>query len=178
MVNTQEDIAVFFRVCLDMIIDQHDMLDAQAKEVSNKAYIRVDSLARLIVVLVKNAGELNGAVKARSKAAYMDSLLAIVILIMNKHQVTRGERFNQRVFFRLWSSVINEWNDFAREGAAQDREMLMVFAHNLKTLNPAHFPAFFFGWLTLIAHRVFMPSILKLTSEEVSIVCQVSVGRC
>ena len=168
IIASQEDTAVFFRVSIDMIVDQHDMLDSQSKEIPNKAYFQADSLARLVVILIKNTTELNGAVKGRSKAAYMDSLLAIIVLIMNKHAVVRGDRFNQRVFFRIWSSIINEWNDFAREGLTQDREMLIVFANNFKALTPAHFPVFFFGWLTLIAHRVFMPSMLKLTNEEVS----------
>ena len=168
IITSQEDTAVFFRVCIDMTVDQHDMLDSQSKELPNKAYPQVDSLARLVIVLVKNVGELNGTVRGRSKAAYMDSLLAIITLVMNLHAVTRGERFNQRVFFRLWSSILNEWNDYARDSPPQDRDMLLVFANNFRALNPAHFPAFSFGWLTLIAHRAFMPALLKLANAEVS----------
>lgn len=169
ILTSQEDTAIFLRVCIEVTIDQHDMLDDPSRQIPNKAYPQVDALARLVVVLVKNAGNLNGAIRGSSKAAYMDALLAIVTLIMNKHAVNRGERFNQRVFFRLWSSILNEWNDRAREGPTQDREMLLVFAHNFKALNPSHFPAFSFGWLSLIAHRVFMPPLLKLPNDEVSV---------
>ena len=168
IVTSQEDTAAFLRVCIEISIDQHDILDSQSKEVPDKAYPQVDSLARMVVVLVRSAGDLNGTVRGSSKATYMDSLLAIITLVMNKHAVTRGERFNQRIFFRLWSSILNEWNDYARDGPAQDRDMLLVFANSFKALNPAHFPAFSFGWLTLIAHRVFMPALLKLANEEVS----------
>ena len=169
IITSQEDTAIFFRVCVEVTVEQHDMLDDTSKQISNKAYPQIDSLARLVVVLAKSAGDLNGAVKGSSKAAYMDSLLAIITLIMNKHAVFQGERFNQRIFFRLWSSILNEWNDYARESLSQDREMLLVFAHNFKALNPAHFPAFSFGWLSLISHRVFMPALLKLPNDEVSV---------
>ena len=177
IITSQEATAGFLRVCIESTVDQHDMLDDTSKQTPNKAYPQVDALARLVVILVRNIGDLDGTSRGSSKAAYMDALLALITLIMNKHAVDRGERFNQRIFFRLWSSILNEWNDRAREGPAEDREMLLVFAHNFKALNPAHFPAFSFGWLSLIAHRVFMPPLLKLPNDEVSAIVSIEAPR-
>ena len=168
IITSQQDTAVFFRLCIDEVVGYHDMLDLASKEIPGKAYFQVDWLARLVVVLVKSQGELNGAARG-TKASYMDSLLSLITLVMNNHAVERGERFNQRIFFRLWSSILNDWNEHGRESPAQDREMVLVFAENFVALNPSYFPAFTFGWLTLIGHRVFMPALLKLPNDEVGV---------
>lgn len=167
LINSQEDMAAFLRLCINEAIDTHDLLDPISKEVPSKAFSKVDWLARLIVVLVRSQGQVNGTAQG-NKAAYMDSLLSLIILVMNNHHVERGEHFNQRAFFRLFSSILCDWHDFAREGHAQDRDMLLVFADNFLTLSPRHFPAFTFSWLMLISHRFFMSSLLKLPNDEVS----------
>lgn len=112
-------------------------------------------------------GETNGAVKL-DKAQYMKSILSVITLIMNHKHVTLGDRFNQRVFFRLLSSILCDWHDFGREGYSQDRDMLIVFADNFLDLAPHFFAGFTYSWLMLVSHRFFMPSILRLANSEVS----------
>ena len=167
MLNSQEDIAVFLRLCIDDAIDGYRLDDLNVDGNSKESFFKVDWLARLMVLLVRNQGEINGAVRV-NKAAYMDSILSIITLIINNHHVMQGDRFNQRVFFRLLSSMLCDWHDFAREGYAQDCDMLLVFADNFLTMTPRHFPAFTYSWLMLISHRLFMPSLLKLPNNEVS----------
>ena len=166
IIGTQEDTANFLRLCIDAVVERHDRLDPALAQIPSKAFWETDALASLIVVLVKSQTDLNGTAKT-SKALYMDSLLSLITLIMNDHAVKRTEHFNQRVFFRLWSSVFYNWNDFGREGSVHDGEMLIVFAENLLAANPKYFPAFTFGWLMLISHRVLMPGLLRLPGEKV-----------
>ena len=105
----------------------------------------------------------------------MNSILAVINLIINDHQVTQGERFNQRLFFRLLSGILCDWHDFGREGYEQDKDMLLVFAENVSALPPRLFPAFTHSWLMLISHRFFMPSLLKLSNDEVGSVLRIAV---
>ena len=166
VLNTEEDTAAFLRFCIDDAMDNYGHASLTADGSSDEPFFKIDWLARLIVLLVKNQGEYNGSVK-RDNVAYMDSILTILTLIINNHHVMQGERFNQRGFFRLLSSILCDWHDFGSEGDASDRDMLLVFADNFLMLTPYHFPAFAYSWLMLISHRLFMPSLLKLSNDEV-----------
>lgn len=166
VVNSTEDMTIFLRLCVDEALETYGLAIMDRDATSNQSFSKLDWLARLIVLLVKNQGQQNGSVRLH-KAAYMDSILAAITLIINNHQVMEGDRFNQRVFFRLLSSILCDWHDFGREGYAQDRDMLFVFARNFESLSPRLFPAFTYSWLMLISHRLFMPSLLKLGNDEV-----------
>lgn len=165
LLNSQEEMALFLRLCIDSSVDAYEREDPNS--IANEGYFNIDCLAKLIVLLVKNQGEMDGAVRG-NKAAYMDSILSLVTLIFNNHHVMRGELFNQRVFFRFYSSVLCDWHDFAREDYCQDRNMILVFADNFLILEPRYFPSFTYSWLILISHRMFMPALLKLRDNEVS----------
>ena len=167
LINSQEDLTNFLKICIDGATETYERLSLEIDGNSNESSFKVDSLSRLVVLLVRNQGETNGAVKL-DKAQYMNSIFAIITLIMNHKHVTLGDRFNQRVFFRLLSSMLCDWHDFGREGYSQDRDMLMVFADNFLTLTPRLFAGFTYSWLMLISHRFFMPSMLRLANSEVS----------
>ena len=164
IVNSQEDTTLFLRICIDCAVDAYEHDEGSGV---NDGYFTVDGLAKLIVMLVTHQSEADGAIKV-SKAGYMNSLLSLSILILNNHHVMRGEQFNQRVFFRLFSSILCEWSELARYGNQQDREMMLVFADNFLMLQPRYLPAFTYSWLMLISHRMFMPALLKLPDDEVS----------
>lgn len=174
LLRKQEDVAVFLRLCLDAAIagfqmsqDEDRISQRQPKEQSNKQFLEVDWLAKLIVYLVKSDGEQDGIGK-KSQLQYMDSILSLITLIMNHHQVTQAERFNQRVFFRLLSGIMCDWYESDRESGIVSERMLLVFAANFLTMGPRNFPGFIYGWLGLIAHRFFLPGLLKIPGDEVS----------
>ena len=167
LLNSQEDMVLFLRLCIDSAVDVFEQEEMNLTTDPNDAYFTVDVLARLVVLLVTNKGETNGAVKG-SKPSYMRSILSLIILVLNNHHVVRGDQFNQRMFFRLFSSILYDWSEFGRSGDFRDKEMILVFADTLLLLEPRYFPAFTYGWLSLVSHRVFMPAILKVSDEEVS----------
>jgi len=171
LIHSPDDMSVFLRLCIDECIESYEMIDErslqmQFKDHSSKGFLEVDCLARLLVLLVRSQGQINGSAKG-NKAAYMDSLLSLITLIMNHHQIHRGDRFNQRIFFRLLSSVLCEWHDFGRENIVPDREILLAFAGNFLTMGPRYFPGFAYSWFMLVAHRFFMSSLLKLPHDDV-----------
>ena len=176
ILNFQEDMVLFLRMCIDSSVDALEREELENADAINDAYFSVDALAKLIILLVKNQGETDGAVKS-SKSAYMKSILSLIILILNNHHVMRGEQFNQRLFFRLFSSILCDWYDIAREGGEVDKEMMLVFGDAFLLLEPRHFPAFTYGWLTLVSHRIFMPILLKLCEDEVRLLPLVPFSR-
>ncbi|KAK4696249.1 CCR4-NOT transcription complex subunit 1, partial [Lecanoromycetidae sp. Uapishka_2] len=165
IINSIEDMSSFLRVCIDEATDFYGYSTPDGDGSLNCGFFKFDCLARLIVLLVKNQGESNGSVR-RNKAKYMESILSAIVLIINHNQVIQGERFNQRLFFRLLSSILCDWHDFGREGYAEDRDILLAFANIFLTLGPHQFPGFIYSWLILISHRLFMPSLLKLHNDE------------
>lgn len=170
IMNTQEASALFFRLCIDASVEMFEQEDLDPAGNTCDAYIHIDALAKLVVLLVKYQGEANGAVKA-SKPAYLNSILSLIVLVLNHHHVMRGEHFNQRVFFRLFSSILCEYNAVGRQGTDQDQEIMLVFANRFLGLRPLYLPGFVYGWLTLVSHRIFMPGLLKMPDDVVSARC-------
>ena len=175
LVQSLEDVASFVRLCIDAAMATFDIRQQEdhqnqyfQKEYTSKPFVEVDWLARLLVCLVKNQGETNGTVRG-AKAAYMDSLLSIIGFIMNHHQVTRGDHFNQRVFFRLLSSIFSDWQEYAQGSPVENEQVSLVFARNLLRMSPRQFPAFIYSWLGLISHRAFMPRLLKIAEDAVGL---------
>ena len=162
VVNNQEDSATLFRTCIDTCVEAFESEAQNPGGSLNEAYLHTDALAKLIMLLVKLQGETNGAVKIK-KAAYLKSILSIIVLVENHHQIMRGEQFNQRVFFRLFSSIMCEYyvNGLHRDERSH-LEMMVVFADTLIALQPAHLPGFVYGWLSLASHRILMPALLNM----------------
>lgn len=164
LINSQEDSARFIRICLDICVEG---FESEARNVNgslNAAYLRTDALARLVILLVKLQGESNGAVKIR-KAPYLDSILSLIVLVQNHHQILKGDRFNQRIFFRLYSSILYEYSTAEFSNSDDHKDMMLAFAETLLALQPENFPSFIFAWLTLISHRVFVSGLLNLQNE-------------
>ena len=166
LLNEPNEMLRFLRVCIEgavKALEHHDPGSAAPLD----AFVPIDALARFIVLAVRNQGETNGMAR-NDKTAYMDSILTFVALILNSHHEGRGEQFSQRTFFRLFNTVLYDWQEFgAVTGPQGDREMSLVFAKVLQMLAPESFPGFSHGWLYLISHRAFMPGLLRSADEEV-----------
>jgi CCR4-NOT transcription complex subunit 1 len=160
VINNKDDLCLFLRLSIDSSVDRFET-HLQSNGSLNDAYIPTDSLARLIAILVKGR-EREGEVKA-DKAAFLKSILSLVVLVLNHHHVMRGEGFNQKVFFRLFSTILSELGAVADDLNEAEREQtLLVFARTLLEMRPSYFPGFMFAWLALVAHRDFLPPLMKL----------------
>lgn len=70
---------------------------------------------------------------------------------------------NQRVFFRLLSMLLYELHYNATNVSDEDfRAMILRFAVRFHKLGPRYLPGFVFGWLSLIQHRIFLPTLIQL----------------
>lgn len=172
VIKDPKDSVEFFRACIDASVASygHEQSLPFGNGNPDTATVKVDALAKLIVDLVLYQGEQTGAVK-ESKAKYLDQILLVVVLVLNSY-LGRGENieargdselFSQKVFFRLFSSLLFELNDAAKEDvfAGFKGDVFLVVAKAFLILQPTHFPRFAFSWLTLISHRIFVPAMLE-----------------
>ncbi|KAF1968861.1 Not1-domain-containing protein [Bimuria novae-zelandiae CBS 107.79] len=177
IIKSPKESIEFFRACIDASVASygHEQSLPYGHGNPDTATVKVDALARLIVDLVVYQGEQNGAVK-ESKAKYLDQILLVVILVLNNY-LGRGdtpgphgdhELFCQKVFFRLFSSLLFELNDAAKEHffAGFRTDMFLAVAKAFLILQPTYFPRFAFSWLTLISHRIFVPAMLEDESSQ------------
>lgn len=156
VLQTRDDFFVFIRVALDISADRFEYIVRTGS--LGDAYVMVDALSKLIGTFIGMGFE-----PTSTRPAFIDSVLSLVELILTNHHVKRGEELNQRVFFRLLSMLFHEIQTIS-EALPEDerREVLVKMAVRLNKIGPAFAPGFIYGWLSLVQHRAFMPSILQL----------------
>lgn len=166
VINNQDDSTFFFRLLIDLSVatSEHEYQNAAGTE--DEIFLHIDALAKMVVLLVKFQGESNGSVKS-TKAEYLNSILSLLVLVLNHHQVMRGESFNQRAFFRLFSSILCEYAASGLQESKEHKDMMLVFSDKFLSLQPKRVPGFVYSWLSLISHRVFMAVMLTLPGQEV-----------
>jgi CCR4-NOT transcription complex subunit 1 len=159
-----ESTANFLRTCIDCSINTYESEEEIFGQLDN-AYMPVDALAQLVVLLVLYQGEPDGAVKP-TKPAYLDSLLAQFGLIQCHHFRDRGEHANQKVFFRLYSDLLYGFHQLANALGDVYDDIVLVFARLFTTIQPKWFPGFAFSWLGLVSHRFFMTPMLRMGTQH------------
>jgi CCR4-NOT transcription complex subunit 1 len=165
LLSSRDDLFIFVRAAIDIAVDRYDHLIHSGAPAN--AQIMVDSLAKLISHFVCSS----------SCPTNLNALMVFIQLVANNHHMKRGEHFNQRVFFRLLSSLFHELNA-AEDVSDSDRHIMLVsIATRLERMGPQYLPGFTFGWVSLISHRAFMPALLQLPDNDgwapfANLVCQ------
>lgn len=171
VIRDRDDFFQFVRIAIDLSVDRFEQ--SVHTGAGTDAYVMVDALATLISIFINIFSE-----PPASRAGFLDSVLALVTLVLNHHQVKRGELLNQRVFFRLFSMLLHQVLTLSEDLSDDERrQMLVKFATRFAALGPLRMPAFTFGWLSLIQHRAFMPALLQMPFNEgwapfVKLLCQ------
>lgn len=162
-INNRDDLQLFLRLAIDTSVDRFEQ-HMQNDSTITDAYVATDSLAKLIAMLVRGH-EQDGEVKT-DKAAYLNSILSLTILVLNHHHVLRGEGFNQKPFYRLFSAILCELDAYEESLSEEERqEIVLVFGRSFRQIPPTHFPGFMTSWMSLISHRAFMPVLLRLPQQ-------------
>ncbi|OAL00516.1 Not1-domain-containing protein [Phaeosphaeriaceae sp. SRC1lsM3a] len=164
IMETQETSIEFIRTCIDASVIAYERENSMPYGSLNEdlATVKVDALGKLIVGLVHYQGEQDGLVK-EGKARYLDQILVVVVLVLCNHHNTRGDGFNQKVFFRLFSTILFNLNDAVKDEALAEQkpDLFLAVARALLILQPSHFQRFTFSWLALLAHRILIPAMLE-----------------
>ncbi|GJJ12464.1 hypothetical protein Clacol_006706 [Clathrus columnatus] len=172
---------VFFRVCTEASVATYHQRVATG-DVTN-AYQDIDAFSRLVVMLIKYNGDSGtGATADQKKFRYLTKILSIVVLVLVNQHEEKSEDFQQKPFFRFFSSLLHDLSSV--ENSLHSAYLLLLLAiwyliaiigfHALtelisdtfNTLKPAHFPGFAFSWMCLISHRLFMPKLLLSANRE------------
>lgn len=159
-INSTEDLAEFLRLCIDSCIGCYDQEAQSVRGSVDVAFSHTDALARLVIMLVKFQGDTDGAVRL-SKAPYLETILTVLVLILNHHQIMRGVAFHQRLFNRLLANMLYEYSTARLDETPDHTDLMFAFAKCFKSLQPSWFPGFTYGWYSLITHRVFVTGMLR-----------------
>ncbi|KAK1759683.1 CCR4-Not complex component, Not1-domain-containing protein [Echria macrotheca] len=164
--NEPDDFFLFVRLAIDRSVERFgDPAQVAGSPVDLEAYRPIDALVKMIGIFFRSHE--NRTEGHSDKAAFMDSTLAIAVLVLNSHHVKRGPSFSQRVFFRFFSMLLHEVEAVEDDLTDHDRECIYVKAAvRFSDLRPSYFPGFVFGWLGLVAHRVFLRRILSLPDNK------------
>ncbi|KAB8338718.1 hypothetical protein FH972_021663 [Carpinus fangiana] len=157
ILSNTEDTTLFFWTCIDRALDR-------TVEEASSAMFRVDALAKLMVCVVLNQAPANGSVKS-NKASYFHGLLTTVVLVLAHHYRHRGDVFDQKSFFRLFSSILCEMQAASQRLAHHYDSMVLTFGRVIGLLQPQQFPGFAFAWITLVSHRMLMPALIRSQEE-------------
>ncbi|EHA56658.1 hypothetical protein MGG_02476 [Pyricularia oryzae 70-15] len=161
VISSKDDIATFTRIAMDKSVDICE-LNAHAGGSVSDGYLGVDSLSRLVSTLMKLPVE-NPSSGQVSRLSVLECALSVSVLLANHHQMTRGELFNQRVFFRFFSVLLHEIGAMENLLSEVERhDITLLFARRLDDLGPSVMPGFVYAWVSLLQHKEFLPFIFKV----------------
>ena len=72
------------------------------------AFQALDALSRLIVYIIKYHGDASGVNNDQAKVHYLTKILSIFVLVLANMHEDQGVMFQQKPFFRFFSSLIND----------------------------------------------------------------------
>ncbi|AGO10565.1 AaceriABR112Cp [[Ashbya] aceris (nom. inval.)] len=140
---------------------------------TGEVFTAVDALSNLIARLLylQDFGQ-------SSRAEYLNLIFSTVTLVFAKDHEVNDLTFNERPYFRFFSSLLCEWESLRghnfikikdeqcrNELLAFDTEFFNTFASFLHCYQSIAFPGFAFAWITLISHRMFLPNVLRLPNN-------------
>lgn len=96
---------LFFRVCAEVSVEGYAKLKVTDPAA---ALIPMDALSKIITLLLKNYGDPNGTEVDESRIRYLNKILSIVVLVLVQSHEELQNEFDQRPFFRFFSSILND----------------------------------------------------------------------
>lgn len=131
-----------------------------------ESYLAVDCLALLIVRILLRFSKAN----TDDAIEYFKNILSIILLVMaNEHEVSKTT-WNERAYFKLFSSLFCGWSDASILDADATKHLDVKFFNTvgdvLYSIQPIIYPGFTFAWISLISHRMFLPRLFELPSQQ------------
>ncbi|GAA6009388.1 hypothetical protein JCM10207_003757 [Rhodosporidiobolus poonsookiae] len=162
----EEISSLFFRVCAEVSIDSYIKNKAAGGTPATGIFQPVDAFARLITFMIKYHADPTGANNDKAKVHYMTKVLSIVVLVLANSHEELGPHFQQKPFFRFFSSLLSNLASIETHLGPAYYQILVALSHSLNTLQPLFFPGFTFSWVALISHRLFVPKLLTSPDRE------------
>lgn len=167
VIANRDDFLIFVRKAIDATINYYEQM-VHAGGSGNETFTTVDALIKMVIIFAKES-----AIECENRKdgllAILGAVTSLIAVVLNHHHVTRGEHFNQRVFYRLFSMLMHGADVTFVENPHYEsgrQEFLLRVADTFLQISPERFPGFSFGWLSLIGHRRFVPDLLLLESKR------------
>lgn len=154
--------STFFKAAIEIALTsfatEHDI----RTRTQHETILIVDSLASLIVEIIIRFDKSS----VTDAMIYLKNIIGIILVsFTNDHEAPNGQ-WNERVYFRFFSSLLCYWNDASmikpNATAHMDSEFFNFMAEIFNSIQPMIFPGFTFAWISLISHRMFLPRVLEL----------------
>lgn len=158
VLKSDETTAMFFRVCMEVSVNRYIQVTKKGSTIN--PYLYVDALSRLIILMIRHNGE------PLDKEHNLKRILTIVLLILSHQHEEFGPQFQQKPFFRFFSSLLSDLHSFEDGFQNAYYPMMMNICETLQQLQPIYFPGFVFSWMALISHRLFLPKMLITPNGE------------
>ncbi|RKO82945.1 hypothetical protein BDK51DRAFT_15960, partial [Blyttiomyces helicus] len=159
---------LFFRVCTEISVDTYIKTKAAPGLPPNLPFQAVDAFARLIVLLVRYHTDPAGVDPNHARLNLTAKILSIIVLVLVHSHEQRRVHFNQRPFFRLFSTLLNDLHLAEEHLQPIYIQILSAVSNTFHTLQPSFLPGFTFSWLQLMSHRFFMPKLLLAENQKVN----------
>ncbi|KAG6874320.1 hypothetical protein C0995_001545 [Termitomyces sp. Mi166 len=102
-----EDVSsFFFRVCAESSVNSY--IKCVATGDYDYAFQALDAMSRLIVYIIKYHGDASGVNNDQAKVHYLTKILSIFVLVLANLHEEQGPVFQQKPFFRFFSSLLND----------------------------------------------------------------------
>jgi CCR4-NOT transcription complex subunit 1 len=144
-----EDISsFFFRVCAEASVNSY--IKCMANGEFEYAFQVLDAMSRLIVYIIKYHGDASGIDNDQAKVHYLTKILSIFVLVLANMHEEQGVLFQQKPFFRFFSSLISDLHSIAEHLGSAYFSLLIA-------IRSVIFPVVIF----VVAHnRAVTPSVL------------------
>ncbi|KAL5529441.1 hypothetical protein ACEPAG_5426 [Sanghuangporus baumii] len=157
----------FFRVCAESSIAHYTKCVASnAFGEPQNPFLYLDAMSRLIVYIIKYHGDASGANNLQAKVHYFTKILSIIVLVVANRHEEQGPAFQQKPFFRFFSSLLSDLHSLEPQLGSVYFHLLIALSDTFSSLQPVYFPGFAFSWMTLISHRLFMPKLLLSENRD------------
>jgi len=107
ILNGEEISSLFFRVCAEVSVDSYIKHKAAGGTPATGIFQPVDAFAKLITFMIKYHADPTGANNDKAKVHYMTKVLSIVVLVLANSHEELGPHFQQKPFFRFFSSLLS-----------------------------------------------------------------------
>ncbi|KAI5866126.1 Not1-domain-containing protein [Durotheca rogersii] len=164
--TNKDDFITLVRRAIDTSVAHYEQVMQGGS--TTETFTAVDSLAAFVAIYAKESAASHEDPKAVF-LSILDTVLSLVAVVLNHHHVTRGENFNQRVFYRLFSMLVHKTDAVLAEVEGLDAcrpAFSLRLADIYLQLSPERFPGFAFCWVSLIGQRRFAPNLLLLESKR------------
>ncbi|CAK4034652.1 related to negative regulator of transcription [Lecanosticta acicola] len=160
VISSPLDLMQFIRSALELSVVEFERASSIPYGTQDQFFIAIDALAKLLALMVLYQSAVDGDAQV-DKGKPLEATLTIVLLIMNDQQAKHGDRWNSRVYFRLFSTLLCEIHDHRHQlTPEQERSIYEKFYIAMQALQPRNFPGFVHAWLALMGHRLFVPAYL------------------